>query len=84
MLGFNDFMDLLDPIEQHRFHQAFEKNRKRSVEEEKFDMELFPKLKSYLLAAFPWDNTDQGVDYWYAIYKRIEEHTTIKVEINLN
>lgn len=76
MLGFNDFMDLLSPIEQHRFHQAFEKDRKMSVEESRFDMEMFSELQVYILSAFPWDNTDQGVDYWYAIYKRVKEHTT--------
>lgn len=84
MLGFNDFLDLLSPIEQHRFHQAFEKNRKMSVEEAKFDTEVFPELKNYLLGAFPWDTTDQGFDYWDAIYNRVVEHTTIKLEINLN
>lgn len=84
MLGFNDFMDLLSPIEQHRFHQAFEKDHGMTVEEARFDLQVFPKLKSYLLSAFSWNKTDQGFDYWRAIHDRIVEHTKIKVEINLN
>lgn len=84
MLNFNDFMDLLHPIEQHRFHQSFEKLRKKTVEEARYDMELFPHLKDYLLGAFAWEDTDQGFDYWEDIYKRILSMTAIELHFNYN
>lgn len=84
MLNFNDFMDLLDPIEQHRFHQAFEKDRECTVEEAGYDRELFPELKDYLLSAFPWSNTEQGFEYWKGIHDRVVAATTIELNINLN
>lgn len=84
MLNFNDFMDLLDPIEQHRFHQEFEKLRGKDVEETRFDLEVFPELKDYLLGAFVWDSTDQGFDYWREIHDRIVKATTLELHINNN
>ena len=84
MLGFNDFMDLLDPFEQHRFHQAFEKIRSMTVDEVGYDRFVFPELKDYLLCAFPWVDTDQGKGYWLAIHDRIVEATSIELHINLN
>ena len=84
MLGFNDFMDLLDPFEQHRFHQAFEKIRSKTVDEVGYDRFVFPELKDYLLAAFPWGDTDQGFDYWEAIHNRVVDATSIELYFNLN
>lgn len=84
MLNFNDFLEFLEPIEQHRFHQAFEKDRGITVEEAGFDREVFVSVSVFILCAFPWVNTDQGHDYWYTIYNRIHEATNFELVSNPN
>lgn len=84
MLNFNDFMDLLDPVERLRFNMEYERQNGYTVDYTGYCYQSFPTLAMYLSHAFSWKESEEGGFYWAAIYDRILRHASLPMDICLN
>lgn len=71
MFNFQDCFELLTPKQQMEFHFEFKRLRGKDVYEKRFAYLSFDHPKEIISAAFLWDDTSQGFQYWSSIYREL-------------
>jgi hypothetical protein len=69
---FTEFMELLEPIDQHRLNNAIEHQRGEDfLDRIHSDEDCREDAEDWLAGVINWEETEQGHQYWASIYGKI-------------
>jgi uncharacterized protein (DUF2249 family) len=70
---FPEFIEMLEPLEKHRFNNAIEKQRGEELLNEMYNDHTFCiDANEWLEGTFNWEDTEEGGEYWARICRRLE------------
>jgi hypothetical protein len=70
---FPEFIEMLEPLEKHRFNNAIETQRGEELLNEMYSDDVFCiDPNEWIEATFDWEKSDEGAEYWANICQRLE------------
>ena len=82
---FPEFIEMLEPLERHRFNNAIEKQRGEELLNEMYNDDIFCiDANEWLEGTFTWDDTEEGGEYWAKICHRLERFMQFNESSMLN
>ena len=70
---FSEFIEMLEPLERHKFNNVIEKQRGEDLLNEMYNDDVFcVDANEWIEGTFDWEKTDEGAEYWAKICNRLE------------